>query len=62
MKTGGGQAFGTYFRFNKTWNKLKEEKGITAYSLDTLGVVAHEKYNLNAAILLCNGSLGRGPQ
>jgi len=52
MKTGGGQAFGTYFRFNKTWNKLKEEKGITAYSLrHAWAVVAHEKYNLNAAIL-----------
>jgi len=52
MKSGGGQAFGTYFRFNKVWKKLQEEKQISAYSLrHAYAVIGHEKYNLNAAIL-----------
>jgi len=51
MKSGGGQAFGTYFRFNETWKKL-QKKGISAYSLrHAYAVVGHEKYNLNASIL-----------
>jgi len=52
MASGGGQAFGTYFRFNKVWKKLQEEKGISAYSLrHAWATVAHAKYNLNATIL-----------
>ena len=51
MKSGGGQAFGTYFRFNETWKKL-QKKGISAYSLrHAYAVAGHEKYNLNASIL-----------